>query len=156
MDIFKSSSKRPVSQLLFILHASQRLALYLFCFIEVTLVYNIMSVSHLQPYISYFYIHHSMLTTKNLVSIHHHTLGFFYPFQPPTLSPAPSLLVTTTWLSIFICSFLFGLVCSFSLTKPSAWCIFSVKTSPATPIHFLYLLSHLLLALFYLPPPTMV
>lgn len=41
-DLLKASSKRPAPQLLFILRASQRLALYLFCFIEVTLVYHIM------------------------------------------------------------------------------------------------------------------
>lgn len=94
-------------------------------------------------------MYHSVLTTKNLVSIHRHTFDLLYPFHPPP--PASSLLVTTTPFSTSTCSFLFDFVCSFTLTKLSTWSIFSVKTSPATPIHFLYSLSHLLLALFYLP-----
>ena len=49
------------------------------------------------PYISfmcttlcfYFCVTYSMLTTKNLVSIHHHTVDPFYPFHPPPPPPLP-------------------------------------------------------------------
>ena len=38
----------------------------------------------------YFCIHYSMLTTKNLVSILHHTVDPLYPFHPPPQPPFPS------------------------------------------------------------------
>ena len=53
---------------------------------------------------------YSMLNSKSLVSIHQHT-DPLYPFCLP--SYPSSSLVTTTLFSVSMCSFLFGLVCSF-------------------------------------------
>ena len=53
-----------------------------FIFIKITLVYNIIRFMCTTLYF-YFCIAYSMLTTKNLVSIHHHTVNPFYPFHPP-------------------------------------------------------------------------
>lgn len=52
------------------------------------------------------FIHNCLLTTKSLVSIHHHTVDPLYPFWPP-LTPL-SALVATILLSL--CMFLFSLV----------------------------------------------
>ena len=51
-------------------------------------------------------------STKILVFIYHHRVGFLYSFYTP---PAPSPLETTTLLSVSTCLFWFGLVCSFIL-----------------------------------------
>ena len=51
-------------------------------------------------------LHNCVLTTKSLVSIHHHKIEPLYPFWPP-LTPL-SALVATTLLSL--CMFLFSLV----------------------------------------------
>ena len=77
-------------------------------FIEVTLVYNIIQVSCIKTLYFYFCIHYSVLTTKNLVSIHRHTVD-----SPLPISPSPML--TPTLFSVSTCLFLFGLICSFIL-----------------------------------------
>ena len=77
--------------------------------IEVTLVFN---TGFLYTLYFDFCIHCSVLTTQNLVSIHHHTVDPLYSFHPP---PAPSPLVITTLFSVTTRLFLFGLVCSFRL-----------------------------------------
>ena len=53
--------------------------------IEVTLVYNLICSTCTTLYF-YFCIHYSILTTKKLVSIHHHTVDLLYPFHPPPSS----------------------------------------------------------------------
>ena len=58
----------------------------------------------------YFFICYSMLTTKNLVSIHHYTVDPFthFPLPPPLPLWKPLLC------SLYLCV-CFGLVCSFIL-----------------------------------------
>ena len=61
----------------------------------------------------FFCIHHSVFTTKNLVSIHHHTVGSLTHFTLPT-TPSP-LVTTATLFSVSMCLFLFGSIYSFIL-----------------------------------------
>ena len=76
------------------------------CFIQVTLVDNI-SFRSTAVYFDFFR-HSSVLTTKSLVSIHHHKIDPLYPFAHP--SP-PSPLVITTLFSVSMCFSMFSSVC---------------------------------------------
>ena len=70
-----------------------------------------------------FCIYRSVPTTKNLVSIYHHTVDPLYPFQPP--HPSPSFpLITTTLFSASTFLFLFHLVCSVDSTYEWNYTVF--------------------------------
>ena len=68
-----------------------------FIFTEITLIYNIIYFICTTLYF-YSCIPYSVPTTKNLVSIHHHTVDPLYPFHHPCPTPPP--LVTTTLISV--------------------------------------------------------
>ena len=87
------------------------ISIYTLCFLrfflEVTLVYHTICCMSIPLYF-YFYIHDCVITTKNLVSVHHHTNKPFYQF----CSPLPSCNHSSVSVSLL----LFGLVYSFILS----------------------------------------
>ena len=90
----------------------------------------------------YFCIHYRVLTTKNLVSIHDHTVDPLYPFCPP-LCPFPFCnhysvlciyLFVFVWFALFIyfvlCVCVCVCVCLFLCLSLILFCI-----TPSRPIH---------------------
>ena len=76
-----------------------------------------------------------MLTTKNSVSIHYHTVDLLHSFHPPpTLSP----LVTTTLFSVSMSLFLFYFVCFGVLFRFHIW----VKSYAFVFLHLTYFTKH--------------